>query len=62
MSAEALRAFTVEKVRAKIDEYAGELAEQTDWPVDKLRLNQGIIRGLREGLALQQEAYKGMGG
>lgn len=61
MSAEALRAFTAEKVRGKINEYAEELSEQTEWPVDRLRLNQGIIRGLREALDLQQEAYKGMG-
>lgn len=61
MSAEALRAYTREKVQARINDYAEELSGQTEWTVDQMRLNQGIIRGMREALDLQQEAYKGMG-
>lgn len=61
MSAEALRAYTRDKVATRIGEYTEEAIAATDWPLDKIRLNQGIIRGMREALDLQQEAYKGMG-
>lgn len=61
MSAEALQHHTVQKVRDRIEDYAGELCELADAPLDRLRFSQGVIAGLREALELQRAAYKEMG-
>lgn len=61
MSAEALRAFTREKIQARANEYAEDLIRQHEMPQDQMRYFQGVIAGLRESVELQDQAYKGMG-
>lgn len=61
MSAEALRAFTIEKINKRANEHAEDLIGRADAPLDQMRYAQGVIRGLREAVELQNEAYKGMG-
>lgn len=62
MSAEALRAFTHEKVNKEAEMYVEELIGQIDGPLDRVRYNQGYVAGLRRAMELQDEAYKGMDG
>ncbi len=61
MSAEALRAFTTEKVNTEIGDYARDLVEKSAAPLDEMRFAQGFIAGLKRGLELQNEAYRVMG-
>lgn len=60
MSAEALRAFTVEKVNREAEMYVDELVELTEATLDRMRYSQGFIAGLKRAVELQSEAYKGM--
>lgn len=60
MSAEALRAFTHEKVNKEAEMYVEELIGQIDGPLERVRYNQGFIAGLRRAVELQEEAFKGI--
>lgn len=60
MSAEALRAFTHEKVNKEAEMYVEELIGQIDGPLERVRYNQGFIAGLRRAVELQNEAFKGL--
>lgn len=61
MSAEALRAYTIDRINKRIGEHAGDLIERADAPLEQMRYAQGMIAGLKEAVELQNEAYKGMG-
>ena len=56
MSAEALRAFTHEKVNKEAEMYVEELIGQIDGTLDRVRYNQGYVAGLRRAMELQDEA------
>lgn len=60
MSAEALRQITIERVNREIDQQLAYLTETTDQPIDAVRLTQGVIKGLKLAIDLQNAAYKGM--
>jgi hypothetical protein len=60
MSAEALRAFTTEKVNKEAALYVEDLLTRIEAPLDQLRYGQGFVAGLRRAIELQQEAYRGM--
>lgn len=61
MSAEALRAFTTEKINKEAAFFVDDLATAIEAPLDRLRYTQGFLAGLRRALELQQDAYKGLG-
>ena len=61
MSAEALRAFTEERIRRKINEYATDLSSRSTATLDEIRLVQGVIRGLTEAIDEQSDAYRNLG-
>lgn len=61
MSAEALRQFTRDAVRKKVDEYGTDLTTMSSAPLDEIRLMQGVIRGLHEALDLMQDAHRRIG-
>lgn len=61
MSAEALRAFTAEKVNKEAAFFVDDLTTAIEAPLDRLRYTQGFLAGLRRALELQQDAYMGMG-
>ena len=60
MSAEALRAFTIDQVNKEAVLYVEDLVSSTDAPLDRLRYAQGFIAGLKRAIELQQEAWRGM--
>ena len=62
MSAEALRAFTIEKVNKEAALYVEDMLTRIEAPLDHMRFAQGYVAGLRRAIELQQEAYRGMDG
>jgi hypothetical protein len=62
VSAEALRAFTHEKVNKEAEMYVEEMLLSPDSSLDKMRYAQGFVAGLRRAVELQNEAFKGMDG
>lgn len=60
MSAEALRQITIERVNREIDQQLAFLTETTDQPIDAVRLTQGVIKGLKLAIDLQNAAFRGM--
>lgn len=62
MSAHALKALTRDKVGREIDQYVDALVERSGDTLDAMRLNQGIVQGMRTALKLQEDAYKEIGG
>jgi hypothetical protein len=62
MSAEALRAFTIDKVNKEASMFVEETMTGREMPLDAIRYNQGFVAGMRRAVELQQEAYRGMDG
>jgi hypothetical protein len=62
MSAEALRAFTAEKVNREAEMYVEETLLSPESSLDKLRYAQGFVAGLKRAIELQDAAYRGMDG
>lgn len=61
MSAEALKAFTEDRIRRRVAEYASDLVSRSNATLDDMRLVQGVIRGLNEAMDEQTEAYRNLG-
>lgn len=61
MSAEALKAFTEDRIRRRVAEYSSDLMSRSNATLDDMRLVQGVIRGLNEAMDEQTEAYRNLG-
>lgn len=61
MSAQALRQSAKAVLQKKIDEFGNDLIDNTNAPLDQMRVSQGIVQGLRIALDAIDEGYKIMG-